>query len=81
MESNIKYISIQNFNTFIHVYSYVIIIVKMYIFQMDDSGIDSDTTKRHTITIEENDKVIIYVCLVYYICILNDFFNILFKFL
>lgn len=48
---------------------------------MDDSGIDSDTTKRHTITIEENDKVIIYVCLVYYICILNDFFNILFKFL
>lgn len=44
-----------------YVYSYVIIIVKMYIFQMDDSGIDSDTTKRHTITIEENDRVIIYI--------------------
>jgi len=25
---------------------------------MDDSGIDSDTTKRHTTTTEDNDKVI-----------------------
>lgn len=31
---------------------------------MDDSGIDSDTTKRHTTTIEENDGVII--CMIYY---------------
>lgn len=26
---------------------------------MDDSGIDSDTTKRHTTVIEENNRVII----------------------
>lgn len=31
-----------------------------YLFQMDDSGIDSDTTKRHGTTIKENDRVIIY---------------------
>jgi len=29
---------------------------------MDDSGIDSDTTKRHKTTIEENDRVIIHTC-------------------
>lgn len=35
----------------------------MYIFQMDDSGIDSDTTKRHTTAIEENDRVIMHISL------------------
>lgn len=32
----------------------------MYFFQMDDSGIDSDTTKRHTTTIEERDRIKVY---------------------
>jgi len=31
------------------------------VFQMDDSGIDSDTTKRHITAMEENDRVIIYI--------------------
>lgn len=37
---------------------------------MDDSGIDSDTTKRHThtITIEENNGVIVVI--VYYMILL-----------
>lgn len=29
---------------------------------MDDSGIDSDTTKRHTTATEENDRVNINIC-------------------
>lgn len=27
---------------------------------MDDSGIDSDTTKRHTTTIEESERIKVY---------------------
>lgn len=35
-------------------------VLLIFLFQMDDSGIDSDTTKRHTTTIKENNRVIIY---------------------
>lgn len=41
---------------------------------MDDSGIDSDTTKRHTTTIKENDQVIIHIVL-YYKCIIQNMSN------
>lgn len=52
---------------------------------MDDSGIDSDTTKRHTTKIEENDRVII--CILYYfifsyrskfVCLLSNSLSLLF---
>lgn len=39
---------------------------------MDDSGIDSDTTKRHTPAIEQNDRVII---LLYVNVFLSNFRN------